>query len=168
VGAVKELDDGVAREVAAVDVDVGDGVVEHPANVGVEEARSESVVTVAVDDGTVGVAALVGLGVVAAVVGNPGEERALERHGAGGAEKIGDPGGSQEALVGEVAVEADAGAHANDEVAEDEGDDFDGVDGMGAEPEQAATEPAKGTPIRKVLAIFFLSAESVLGGGIFW
>jgi hypothetical protein len=44
------------------------------------------VVTVAIDDGTVGVSAVVGLGVVAAVVGNPGEERALEGHGAGGTE----------------------------------------------------------------------------------
>ena len=76
VGAVEEPDDGVAREVAAVDVAVGDGVIEHPANVGVEEAAERvGVVAVAVDEGTVGVAAVVGLGVVAAVVGDPGEER---------------------------------------------------------------------------------------------
>ena len=41
-------------------------------------------------------------------------------------------------------MEADAGAHANDEVAEDEGDDFNGVDGMGAKPEQAAYGTGKG------------------------
>ena len=102
------------------------------------------VVTVAIDDGTVGVAAVVGLGVVAAVVGNPGEERALERHGAGGAEQIGDPGIGLEALVRKVAVEADAGAHANDEVADEESDDFDGVDGMGAEPEKAGHGTGEG------------------------
>jgi hypothetical protein len=39
--------------------------------------------------------------------------------------------------VGKVAVEADTGAHADDEVAEDEGDNLDGVDGMGVEPEEA-------------------------------
>ena len=102
------------------------------------------VVTVAIDDGTVGVAAVVGLGVVTAMVGDPDEERALEGHGAGGAEKIGDPGVGLEAFVRKVAVEADACAHADDEVAGDEGDDLDGVDGMGAEPEQAAEGAGEG------------------------
>jgi hypothetical protein len=40
--------------------------------------------------------------------------------------------------VGKVAVEADAGPHADNEIAEDEGDDLDGVDAMGVEPEEAA------------------------------
>ena len=145
VGAVVEADDGVAFEVTAVDVSVGDGRVEHPPDVGVEKAsKGVSVETVAVDDGTVRVAAVVSLGVVAQVVGNPGKERALEGHGAGGTEYIGDPWVGFETLVGKVAVEADTGAHADDEIAEDEGDDFDGVDGMGAEPEEAANRTGEG------------------------
>ena len=103
-----------------------------------------------------GVAALVRLGVVAAVVGNPGQQRALERHGAGGTEQIGDPGRRQEALVGKVAVKADPGAHADDEVAEDEGDDFDGVDGMGMEPEEAAYGTGEGDADQEGIGDFLL------------
>lgn len=95
-------------------------------------------VAVAVDDGTVVVAAVVGVGVMAAVVGGPGQQRALERHGAGCAQEISDPGLGLKALVGEIAVEADAGAHSNDKVADDEGDDLHDVDGVGAEPKDAA------------------------------
>jgi len=109
-----------------------------------ETAEGLGVATASVDDGTVGVAAMVGLSVVAAVVGNPGKERALEGHGAGGAEEIGDPGVGLEALVGEVAVEADTGAHADNEVAEEEGDDFDDVNGMGAKPEKAGNGTGEG------------------------
>ena len=145
VGAVVKPDDGVSLEVAAVDVSVGGGGVEHPPDVGVEEAAERAgVVTVAIDDGAVGVAAVVGLGVVAAMVGDPDQERALKGHGAGGAEKIGDPWVGLEALVRKVAMEADACAHADDEVADDEGDDLDGVDGMGVEPEQAAQGAGEG------------------------
>ena len=51
MGAIEELDDGVAGKVAAVDVDVGDGVVEHPPNVGVEQAPQRvGVVAVAIDE----------------------------------------------------------------------------------------------------------------------
>jgi hypothetical protein len=46
--------------------------------------------------------------------------------------------------VGKVAVEADTGPHADDEIAEDEGDDFDGVNAMGMEPEEAAHGPDEG------------------------
>src|SRR5580692_8516883 len=92
-------------------------------------------VAVAVDDGAVVIAAVVGVGVMAAVVRHPSEQRALKRHGAGGAEQISDPGGGLKALVREIAVEADTCAHPDDEVAEDKGDDLHGVDGVGAKPE---------------------------------
>jgi hypothetical protein len=49
-------------------------------------------VAVAVDERAVVVAAVVGVGVMAAVVGNPGQQRALKRHGAECAQHIGDPG----------------------------------------------------------------------------
>ncbi len=87
VRSVEEADHGVAHQVAAVDASVSDGVIEHPADVGVEEAFERvSVETVAIDDGAVGVAAVVSLCVVTAVIGDPGEERTLEGHGAGGAQ----------------------------------------------------------------------------------
>ncbi len=41
-------------------------------------------------------------------------------------------------------MEADSRAHADDEVADDESDDFDCVDGMGAEPEDAGHGAGKG------------------------
>ena len=73
VRAVVELYDGVALQVAAVDVAVGRGVVEHPPNVRMEKPpKRVGVVTVSIDDGTVSVPAVVSLRVVAAMVGDPG------------------------------------------------------------------------------------------------
>ena len=106
-------------------------------------------VAVAVDDRAVVIAAVVGVGVMAAVVGDPGEQRALKRHGADGAEQISDPGLGLKALVREIAVEADARAHADDEVAEDERDDLHDVDGVGAEPEDAGHGTGEGKADQK-------------------
>jgi hypothetical protein len=46
--------------------------------------------------------------------------------------------------VRKIAVEADTGAHADDEVAEEEGDHFNNVNGMGVEPEEAGHGPDVG------------------------
>src|ERR1039458_9003282 len=63
VRARVEADDGIAYEVAAVDVDVGAGVVEHPSDVRVEKALERSLtVAVAIDKRAVVVAAVVSVG----------------------------------------------------------------------------------------------------------
>jgi hypothetical protein len=98
----------------------------------------------AIEDGTVRVSASVRLGVMAPVVANPGQDRALERHGAGRAEQISHPRIGLEALVRKIAVEADTGPHADNEVSDEEGDDLNPVEGMGAEPEDAGHGTGEG------------------------
>ena len=69
------------RQAPAHDAAVGAGVVEHPSNMGVEQALKGGLMgAVAVDDRAVVVAAVVSVGVMASVVGNPGQQRALKRH----------------------------------------------------------------------------------------
>ena len=102
MSASVEPDDRIARKVAAIDVDVGDGVVEHPADVGVEKpSESFLVVAMAVNDGTMVIAAVVGVGVMAAVVGGPGEQRVWNDLEPRCAQHIGDPRLGLKALVRE-------------------------------------------------------------------
>ena len=80
-GAVDPADDRVLEQVGREALLVAAlGVDEEPAHVGVEEAAQGAAPAVAVVDvGAVRVALLVGEGVVLAVVGDPGDDRALDR-----------------------------------------------------------------------------------------
>jgi hypothetical protein len=113
--------------------------------VGVEKAPKHlEVEAKAIDDGAVRISTPVRLGMMAPVVAHPGQDRALEGHRAGGAKQISDPGVGLKALVRKIAVKADTGPHPDNEVADEEGDDFHSMDGMGVEPEQAAHRTGEG------------------------
>ena len=72
----------VLVEVGRVALPVGPALGRHqPAGVGVPEAGEDAAhAAVVADVGAVGVALFVGVGVVLAVVGDPGDDRALDRH----------------------------------------------------------------------------------------
>jgi hypothetical protein len=71
-----------------------------PSDMRVEEGLERVlVVAMAVDKRAVVIAAVVCVGMMAAVVSNPGEDGALKRHGTGCAQQIGDPRGGLKALV---------------------------------------------------------------------
>jgi hypothetical protein len=55
-------------------------------------------------------------------------------------------------------VEADAGPHADDKVAEEEGNNFDGVDGMGVEPEEALHGTGEGDADEEGIDDFLLES----------
>ena len=143
--ACVEPDDGIAHKVPAVNVDVGARLIEHPSDMRVEQAPERVlVIAVAIDERAVVVATVVGVGVMAPVIGRPGEQRALKRHGAESAQHIGDPGSGLKAFVREIAVEADARSHPNNEVPDSKRDNLNPVDGVCAKPEDARYRTGQG------------------------
>lgn len=111
------LDDvAVAGHIGGIAVDVWVFAGQHPANVGVPEALDHAPDPLAVVVRRVRVVLGIGMLVVAAVRGDPIEDRALARHRARDAHDPLHPAGALERLVGEVAVEADGNAFACDEI----------------------------------------------------
>jgi hypothetical protein len=112
---------------------------EEPAHVRVVEAAHGAAPAVAVVDvGAVGVALLVGEGVVLAVVGDPGDHRPLDRRRAEDPEQAVQPVVGLEAAVGEVAVEADRDPEPGQHVHADEEEDVAPV--QGAAPHLPASQ----------------------------
>ena len=99
---------------------VGEG----PADVGVEEALQHALDAAAVADmGAVRITLLVGVGVMLAMVGDPGIDRALHRHRPGDREEVFDRLEGLERAVGEQPVEADRDAEGREHVhAEEQGE----------------------------------------------
>ena len=108
-GAVDEADDRVGDQVGRVALFFGRLIAEEdPADVGVEEAadRTDGAAAMA-DVGAVGVALGVGEAVVAAVVGDPLDHRALERHRAKHRPEQAHRRAGFEGAMGEEAMKAD-------------------------------------------------------------
>ena len=106
----------VLVEVLRVFLPVGAALGLHqPAGVGVPETAQPLAVS---DVGTVWVALLVGVGVVLAVVGDPGEDGTLHRHRAEHGEGVFEPLRGLEGTVGEQAVIADRDPDRGDQVHE--------------------------------------------------
>jgi len=134
--SVVELDDGIAGQIAGVNPGVGYGVVEHPSNVRMKQPFERGFVNaMAVYERAVVIAAVVCVGVMPSVIRHPGEQRTLKRHGAGCPEQVGEPWLCLKALVGEVAMKADARTHADNKVADDEGHGYNDMNWVRAEPE---------------------------------
>src|ERR1700710_2904807 len=130
-GGVDAADDRVLEQVRGEALLVAAlGVDEEPAHVGVVEALEGAAPAVAVVDvGAVRVALDVGEGVVLAVVGDPGDDRALDRDRAGDRQQAVQPGLGLEGAVGEVAVEADGDPEAAEDVHAEEEEDVAPVQG---------------------------------------
>ena len=96
--------------------------VEHPAHVGVDQALDQGRDVLAVAPRRVRVAVAVGELVVLAVVGDPADDRALDREAAGDGQRDLDPAVGLEGLVREEPVEAGGDAEPGDHV-HDHGDD---------------------------------------------
>ena len=121
-GLVHPADHRVLLEVRRVaGLGTAVGVDEEPAHVCVKEARERAAHPALVAHvRAVGVALLVGEGVVLAVVGHPGGHRPLDRHRAHDREPAVHPGLGLEGPVREVAVEAHGHAQAGDQVHDQE------------------------------------------------
>ena len=99
------------------------GVVEEPAHVGVVEALQRAAPAAAVSVvGAVGVALGVRAGVVLSVVGDPGDQRPLDRRRAKRPEDAAQGRAGGEAAVGEEAVKADGDPEAGEQVEDPEDD----------------------------------------------
>ena len=123
--AVDEADRRVVDQVAGVAVLLAAlRVQEQPAEVGVREAAQRAAPAVAVVDvRRVRIARHVGEGVVLAVVGDPGDHRAFDRHRAERGEGRAHPLLRLERPVGEMPVEADRDAQPRQDVEGHEDDD---------------------------------------------
>ena len=137
-GRGEQADRGPQRELSADpgDVAVGEQVggeaggvgavaPEQPAEVGVAEALGQRDGAGAEQPGRVRVALLVGEGVVAAVVGGPGDHVTLPGQAAGDGEGVAQRPVRLERAVGEVAVEADGDAERAEQVEADGEADID-------------------------------------------
>ena len=112
--AVEQPHPAVVHQVGRVLAPVGLAVgVEQPADVRVPEPGEAAAVA---DVGGVRVALLVGVGVVLAVVGDPVDHRALDRHRAGGGERVLERLVGLEGAVGEHAVVADRDPDRGDQI----------------------------------------------------
>ena len=130
----------VGQKVGGVAIGRGGIGVEQPAHMGVDEAldaRRRAAVR------GVGIAGLIAVAVMATVVGDPGDERALDGHGARGGEGDLEHAVGLEAAVGEEAVVADRYSVPGDGV-EDDPDDQ--VTQMDATPPQQGQGDAESDP----------------------
>jgi len=98
-----------------------------------------------IDVGAVGVALLVGKGVVLAMVGDPGDDRALDRRRAEDREQAVQPPGGFEGAVGEVAVETDCYPQPGEEVHADEEEDVAPMQGAAPDLQPAKPMATNGT-----------------------
>ncbi len=87
--AHEEHRDRVGEDVLGVVFVVGGRLIEHPAALGVQEAleRADIAIAEAVELRAVGIADVIGIEVMAAVVGDPFRDRALHGHLGDGAEE---------------------------------------------------------------------------------
>ena len=124
-GAVDPGDDRVLDQVGGETLLVAAlGMDEDPADVGVGQAPQRTAPAVPmIDVRAVRVALLVGEGVVLAVVGDPGDDRALDRRRPEDRQEAMQPAIGLESAVGEVAVEADRDPEAGEEVHAEEDED---------------------------------------------
>ncbi len=106
----------VIEQVRSVPALVGLLDVEQPADMGVPQTLGYRAGAGAVPPRRVRVTVLVAEGVVASVVGNPADHRALDRHVAGDGERDAYGPGGLEPAVGEVPVETDGHAVTGDHI----------------------------------------------------
>lgn len=133
----EEHRDRVGQDIPGVKFAVGRGTVPHPAALRVHHALGEAGMgmTFAVIIRAVDVAGLVGMGMVAAVVGNPFQHRALHRHGGDRGEDRPHHRTAAKTAVDEIAVhEADADRRHHERAGE--GPDLDPADALPERPDQ--------------------------------
>jgi hypothetical protein len=126
--AVDEAHDRILEQVRCVAGALAAlGVDEQPAEMGMREAGERALEAAAVPDvGAVRIAILVGEGVMLAVVGDPGDDRALDRGRAEHGQDRPDRAGRLEAAVREMPVEADRHAETGGDVKDPEDDEIAG------------------------------------------
>src|ERR1017187_8024483 len=109
-----------------------------------------------VDIGTVVVAAIVRMRVVSAVVGDPGQHRALKRHRSRRSQRIRHPRLGLEALVRKIAMKPDPRAHPDHEVADHKGHDLHPVNRVVVEPERTRQRTRHRNPDQEDVVNFLL------------